>query len=107
MAVTFHLARRGGKGHVMKIEILTHPKQLEAGEKVFQSVRAALERTDLEAEVHVYHDVHRMIDNRIYVAPALMIDDVVRIAGRIPEPREIISIFAERPRYHKRLQKVA
>jgi hypothetical protein len=36
-----------------------------------------------------------------------MIDDAVRIAGRVPETKEIISIFAERPRYHKRLKKVA
>ncbi|MBE0503328.1 MAG: thioredoxin family protein [Desulfuromonadales bacterium] len=91
----------------MKIEILVNAKSFEAGDQVLQNVKEALDRTDIEAEVHIYHDVHKMIDHRVYVAPALMIDDAVRIAGRIPETREIISIFAERPRYHKRLKKVA
>lgn len=91
----------------MKIEILVNAKSAEAGEQVLQNVKEALARTEIEAEVHIYHDVHKMIDHRVYVAPALMIDDAVRIAGRIPETKEIISIFAERPRYHKRLKKVA
>ncbi|MDZ4183951.1 MAG: thioredoxin family protein [Desulfuromonadales bacterium] len=91
----------------MKIEILVNAKSAEAGDQVLKNVKEALERTDIEAEVHIYHDAHKMIDHRVYVAPALMIDDAVRIAGRIPETREILSIFAERPRYHKRLKKVA
>lgn len=91
----------------MRIDILTHPKHSEAGEQVLKNVTEALERSGIVAEVHVHHDVHRMIDYRIYVSPALMIDDAVRVAGRVPEVREIMSIFAERPRYHNRLKKVA
>ena len=91
----------------MKIEILVNAKSAEAGDRVLQNVKEALARTEIEAEVHIYHDVHKMIDHRVYVAPALMIDDAVRVAGRILETKEIISIFAERPRYHKRLKKVA
>lgn len=91
----------------MKIEILVNAKSVEAGDLVLKNVKEALEKTDIEAEVHIYHDAHKMIDHRVYVAPALMIDDNVRIAGRIPETKEIISIFSERPRYHKRLKKVA
>lgn len=91
----------------MKIEILVNAKSVEAGESVLKNVKEALERTEIEAEVHVYHDAHKMIDHRVYIAPALMIDDTVRVAGRIPETKEIISIFAERPRYFKRYKKVA
>lgn len=91
----------------MKIEILANARSAEAGDALLNNVKEALERTDLEAEVHIYHDAHKMIDHRVYVAPALMIDDNVRVAGRIPETQEIISIFAERPRYHKRLKRVA
>jgi hypothetical protein len=61
----------------------------------------------VKAEVHLYRDRRKMVDNRVYVAPALMIDDVVRIAGRVPEVREIKAFIAERPRYLKRLQQVA
>ena len=83
----------------MKIEILVNSKSMEAGDQVMQNVKEALARTEIEAEVHIYHDAHKMIDHRVYIAPALMIDDTVRIAGRVPETKEIISIFAERPRY--------
>lgn len=91
----------------MKIEILVNAKSVAAGDQVLRNVKEALERTEIEAEVHIYYDAHKMIDHRVYIAPALMIDDTVRIAGRIPETKEIISIFAERPRYFKRLKKVA
>ena len=36
-----------------------------------------------------------------------MIDDVVRIAGRVPEVREIKSFIVERPRYVERMREVA
>lgn len=91
----------------MKIEILANAKSVEAGDQVLQNVKEALARTEIEAEVHIYHDVHKMIDHRVHIAPALMIDDTVRIAGRIPDTKEIISIFAECPRYYNRLRKVA
>jgi hypothetical protein len=61
----------------------------------------------VEAEVHVFRDRRKMIDCRVYVSPALLIDDQVRVAGRIPETREIQSMLVERPRYHKRMQQVA
>jgi hypothetical protein len=48
-----------------------------------------------------------MIDNRIYVVPALMIDDQVRIAGRVPKVDEIINFIVERPRYLKDTAEVA
>jgi hypothetical protein len=72
-----------------------------------ENVRQALAQTGVEAEVHLYRDRRKMIDHRVYVSPALIIDDSVRVAGRIPEIKEIISMLAERPRYHNRLQQVA
>jgi hypothetical protein len=48
-----------------------------------------------------------MIDNRVYVSPALLIDDILRVAGRVPEVKEIAGLLSERPRYHKRMQDVA
>ena len=43
----------------------------------------------------------------LYVGPALLVDDVVRIAGRIPDIREIKSFIVERPRYVERMREVA
>jgi hypothetical protein len=70
-------------------------------------VRETLDKVGIEAEVHLFRDPRKMIDNRVYVAPALLVDDTVRISGRIPEPAEILKILAEHPRYFKRLAKVA
>jgi hypothetical protein len=70
------------------------------------NVRAALDQLGVEAEVHQFQDNRKLIDNRIYVGPALMIDDQVRIAGRIPEVDEIVAFLAERPRYLKEVAEV-
>jgi len=91
----------------MRFDILCKPETGRKGERMVEVVRDALEEAGIEAEVHLFRDRRKMIDHRVYVAPALLVDDVVRIAGRIPETREILAILAEHPRYHKRLAKVA
>ncbi|MDO3377725.1 thioredoxin family protein [Geoalkalibacter halelectricus] len=70
-------------------------------------MRQALENLNLEAEVHLYRDQRKMIDNRVYVSPALLIDDIVRVAGRVPSIEEIERLLRERPRYQKRMKDVA
>lgn len=91
----------------MRIDILCKPESGNRCQSVLENVRQALERLDVQAEVHVYRDRRKMIDNRVYVSPALMIDDTVRIAGRVPEIREVEEMIAERPRYLKRAGDVA
>ena len=91
----------------MRIDILCKPESETRGERVLSNVRTALAELGVNAEVHLYRDRRKMIDHRVYVAPALMIDDVVRIAGRVPEIREIKSFLVERPRYVQRMKKVA
>lgn len=96
-----------GKGIVMRIDILCKPESSQRCERTLENVREALDRAGVEAEVHVFRDRLKMIDHRVYVSPALLIDDTVRVAGRIPEVPEITSLLAERPRYHKRMGEVA
>ncbi len=91
----------------MRIDILCKPESESRGERVLNNVRAALADLGVNAEVHLYRDRRKMIDHRVYVAPALMVDDVVRIAGRVPEVAEIKSFIVERPRYVQRLKRVA
>jgi hypothetical protein len=91
----------------MRIDIIGKPESGQRCERTLENVRRALEQTGVEAEVHLYRDRRKMIDHRVYVSPALIIDDSVRVAGRIPDIKEIVSMLAERPRYHKRLQQVA
>lgn len=91
----------------MRIDILCKPEGAQRGERVLANVRSALNEMDVRAEVHLFCDRRKMVDNRVYVAPALLIDDVVRISGRIPEVREIKSFIVERPRYVERMRDVA
>ncbi|NIQ10255.1 MAG: thioredoxin family protein [Gammaproteobacteria bacterium] len=91
----------------MRIEILCKPEAGERGQRVLANVRQALKEMDVRAEVHLFCDRRKMVDNRVYVAPALLIDDVVRISGRVPEVSEIKSFIVERPRYVNRMQDVA
>lgn len=91
----------------MRIDILCKPESESRGERVLQNVREALDQMGVKAEVHLYLDRRKMIDHRVYVAPALMVDDEVRIAGRVPAVNEIKSFIVERPRYVQRFSKVA
>ncbi|MCK5825519.1 MAG: thioredoxin family protein [Desulfuromusa sp.] len=88
----------------MRIDILCKPGHPESCQGTVKNVREALDQLGVQAEVHQFNDSRKMIDNRIYVEPALLIDDQVRIAGRIPEVDEIVNFIVERPRY---LQEVA
>lgn len=91
----------------MRIDILCKPESESRGERVLHNVREALDQMGVKAEVHLYLDRRKMIDHRVYVAPALMVDDEVRIAGRVPAVNEIKSFIVERPRYVQRFSKVA
>ena len=91
----------------MRIDIVCKPETGPRAERTLSNVRQALEEMGVRAEVHLFRDRRKMVDNRIYVAPALVVDDVVRIAGRVPEVKEIKAFIAERPRYLQRMQEVA
>ncbi len=91
----------------MRIDILCKPDHPESCQGTVDNVREALDLLGVQAEVHQFNDSRKMIDNRIYVEPALLIDDQVRIAGRIPEVDEIVNFIAERPRYLREVAVVA
>ncbi|MCD4688259.1 MAG: thioredoxin family protein [Desulfuromonadaceae bacterium] len=91
----------------MRIDIICKPECSEICEKTLGNVRDALSQLGVKAEVHLYRDVRKMIDNRVYVSPALLVDDLLRVAGRIPEVLEIKAFICERPRYQEREKEVA
>ncbi len=91
----------------MRIDIICKPENSRKGDRVLENVRLALDEMGVRAEVHLFRDRRKMVDNRIYVAPALLVDDIVRVAGRVPEVNEIKAFIAERPRYVRRMQDVA
>lgn len=91
----------------MRIDILCKPDSKGRCDGTVKNVREALDRLGVEAEVHMFRDRRKMIDNRVYVVPALLIDDQVRVAGRIPEVDEIVRFIVERPRYLRAVAEVA
>ena len=91
----------------MRIDILCKPEGGASCNLALENVRTALKDLGVEAEVHLFRDQRKMIDNRVYVVPALMIDDDVRIAGRVPDVQEIESFLVERPRYRRKTADVA
>ena len=91
----------------MRIDILCTPDHPESCQGTVENVREALDQLGVKAEVHQFSDSRKMIDNRIYVVPALLIDDQLRIAGRVPDVEEIVSFIAERPRYRQEVSVVA
>jgi small redox-active disulfide protein 2 len=90
----------------MRIDIICKPDGNGRCERTLDNVREAVSEMGVKAEVHLYRDLRKMIDNRVYVSPALMVDDLLRIAGRVPEVREIKQFICERPRYVKRAKEV-
>lgn len=91
----------------MRIDILCKPDSQGRCEVTLTNVRVALEKLGVEAEVHQFKDNRKLIDNRVYVSPALMIDDQVRIAGRVPDVEEIVEFLTEHPRYLRDVAEVA
>jgi hypothetical protein len=87
----------------MRIDILCKPENSRRAEETLENVREALAELEMEAEVHVFMDRRKMVDYRVYVSPAVLIDDNIRVAGRVPEVRELKSLMVERPRYMKRM----
>ncbi len=91
----------------MRIDILCTQDYPERCQGTVDNVREALDQLGVQAEVHQINDARKMIDHRIYVVPALLIDDQLRVAGRVPDVGEIVNFIAERPRYMSEVAQVA
>lgn len=91
----------------MRIDILCRPDSNHSCDLALKNVRSALDAMSIKAEVHLYRDRKKMIDNRVYVTPALVIDDDLRVSGRVPEINEICELIMARPHYKQRMQDVA
>ena len=91
----------------MRIDIICRPDSNHRCERLLNNVRMALDAMTVEAEVHLYRDSKKMIDNRVYVTPALLVDDDLRISGRVPEIDELCEMIRGRPHYQNRIKEVA
>ena len=77
----------------MKIEILGGGCQ--KCKKLEENVKAALEKMGREAEILKVTSASKIGNYGVMLTPALVVDGDVRIIGKVPEAREIISILEE------------
>lgn len=91
----------------MRFDIICKPETGARAEQTLANVHQALREMGVQAEVHLFRDRRKMVDYRVYVVPALIVDDVVRVSGRVPEVHEIKAFIAERPRYLQTVSAVA
>jgi len=78
----------------MKIEILGTgcPKC----KKLHELTEEIINELDVSAEIIKVTDINKIIDYGVMVTPALVIDGDVKVAGKIPEKKEIMAWIEEK-----------
>lgn len=75
----------------MKIEILGSgcPKcrKLEA------MVKNVIDKLGLDAEVSHVHDIDKILSYNVMMTPALVIDGLVKLSGRLPNEDQLVEIL--------------
>lgn len=60
----------------------------------YNNVLEALKETGIEAEVQKIEDIEEMMKYNVLVTPVLMVNDEVKIKGRVAEVKEIKALLA-------------
>ncbi|MBN2188752.1 MAG: TM0996/MTH895 family glutaredoxin-like protein [Chitinispirillaceae bacterium] len=86
-SATSNCPHRGPGGLMKKIQILGTgcPKC----KKLFEAAQQAVKELGVEAEVTKVEDINEIMKFNVMMTPALAVDDVVKVSGRIPKPEEI------------------
>jgi small redox-active disulfide protein 2 len=74
-------------GRTMKIEVLG--MGCASCKKLYQSVLEAVKQSGKEVQVAKVEDIQKIMTYGVLSTPALVIDGVVKVAGKIPKPEEI------------------
>lgn len=71
----------------MKIEILGMgcPKC----RKLYENAQAAVREAGVQAEITKIEDIGKITEHNVMITPALVVDGVVRSAGKVASPDEI------------------
>ena len=62
--------------------------------KLFEATQLAVKELGIEAEVTKVEDINEIMKFNIMMTPALAVDGVVKVVGRIPRPEEIKQMIA-------------
>ncbi len=57
--------------------------------KLYQNALAAVKMSGKEAEVTKVEDIQKIMAYGVMSTPALVVDGVVKVAGKVPKPEEI------------------
>jgi small redox-active disulfide protein 2 len=63
--------------------------------KLFEASQQAVKELGIEAEVTKVEDINEILKFNVMMTPALAVDGVVKVVGRIPKPEEIRKMIAE------------
>jgi small redox-active disulfide protein 2 len=61
--------------------------------KLFEIAQQAVKASSIDAEVVKVEDINEILAFGVMMTPALVVDGVVKIAGRVPRPEEIKSML--------------
>ena len=62
--------------------------------KLYEAVQQVVKEHGIEAEVTKVEDINEIMKAGIMMTPALMIDGVVKVTGRIPKPDELKTMIS-------------
>jgi small redox-active disulfide protein 2 len=75
----------------MKIEVLGTgcPKC----KKLESMVRATVDKLGLDAEITHIHDMDKILSYNVMMTPALVVDGLVKVSGRIPNESQLVELL--------------
>lgn len=59
----------------------------------YNNVLEAVKQSGIEANVEKIEDIEEMIRFNVLTTPVLMVDDVVKVKGRVADVKEIIALL--------------
>lgn len=59
----------------------------------YNNVLEAIKQTGIEANVEKIEDIEEMIKYNVLATPVLMVDDVMKVKGRVADVKEIIELL--------------
>jgi len=61
--------------------------------KLFEAAQQAVKELGVEADVTKVEDINEIMKFNIMMTPALAVDGVVKVVGKIPKPDELKAMF--------------
>jgi len=58
-----------------------------------ESARAAVDELGIDAEVEKIEDINEILKFGVMITPALVVDGVVKIVGKVATPQEIMEVL--------------